>query len=254
MNNTFYDYSFSFVLNDLFSYKNRKLNYSIWENSPKEIARHKFGILYTDDTPNRGLREVYLKEIYSKFYEFIPSNHDVVIDAGAQFGDFALLCAKGYGVKQVYAFEPVKSNYSILKSNIELNNAANVKCDRSALGAKNTEIEIFYENDMANSFGYGSPESVPLKTLDSLNLGRVNFMKIDVEGFEMDFLNGAKNTLEMYHPKIIIETHSKKLETEVKAFLTDLGYRLFHTIKNSAPKDRPEMDSVKNLFFLPFNL
>lgn len=194
---------------------------------------------------------MYFGEIYSKYDDFIPSPDDVVLDAGAQFGDYALLCAGGFGVSEVIAFEPVKRNFEILESNIALNGFSNVKAHHLALGETESTMEIFHENDMANKYGYGTPEMAHVRTVDSLPIKRVTFMKIDVEGFEMELLRGALETIRKNRPRIIIETHSRELDSEVKEFLANFGYKLKHTVKNSPPKGRKEMNQVMNRFYSP---
>ena len=174
--NDFYNFNFGFMFKDLLFPDSRKRNYLLWENAPKEIARQRYGIMFTNDTPLSGLREVYFGQIYSRFPEFIPSAEDIVLDAGAQFGDYALLCSKAYGVTMVHAFEPLQANYNILDANFKLNHVGNANAYRMALGEKDSEIEIFHENDMANRYGYGKPEKVSIRTIDSLNLGKISFM------------------------------------------------------------------------------
>ena len=63
-------------------------------------------------------------------------------------------------------------------------------------------------------------------TLDSYSFKRVDLLKIDVEGFELDVLLGAENTIRQFKPRIIIETHSKELRKKCHAFLSSLGYSL----------------------------
>ena len=73
-------------------------------------------------------------------------------------------------------------------------------------------------------------------------------MKIDVEGFELDVLEGAVETIKKYHPKIIIETHSKELEKKTKEFLSRFDYRLKHEGR-SIYNVNDKFDKVTNLFF-----
>lgn len=160
-----------------------------------------------------------------------------------------MLCSKGYGVRKVYAFEPLQRNFDILEKNVSLNALTNVETHKVALGKKCSQIEIFHENEMANAFGYGLPEKVELRTIDSYNIKHVTLMKIDVEGFEMDLLYGARKTIEENLPKIIVETHSRNLIRSVTEYLSQLGYKQRHSVKNQIPKGRPEMDQLRNIFF-----
>jgi hypothetical protein len=64
------------------------------------------------------------------------------------------------------------------------------------------------------------------RTLDSFNLEKVDILKIDVEGFECDVVEGAFNTISKHKPKIIIETHGSKSRENAQNFLAllDTGF------------------------------
>ena len=247
--NNQFGFGIDFVIKDIFIQRYRKEHYLLWKNAPRVIARNVYGVNYTENTPSAGLREVYFSKIYTRFAEFVPTSEDVVVDAGAQFGDYALLCSTGFHAKKVFAFEPLLSNFELLTQNIFLNGATGIVANKVALGNSTKEMEVFHENDMVNSFGYGIPETIKIEKLDSYGIENPTIMKIDVEGFEMELLLGSMKTIKTYLPKIIIETHSRKLKSEVSELLTSLGYHLRHTIKNRAPKGQPEMDHISNLFF-----
>jgi hypothetical protein len=53
-----------------------------------------------------------------------------------------------------------------------------------------------------------------------------DFIKIDVEGAEMLVLNGSKNTLRTYHPKILLSTHGRLIHTQCIEFLKARGYNI----------------------------
>ena len=244
-----YGFDIDFLIKDIFIQRYRKEHYLLWKNAPRVIARDVYGINYTANTPDGGLREVYFSQIYTRFAEFIPTGEDVIADAGAQFGDYALLCSIGFKAKKVFAFEPLLSNFQLLVQNISLNGVTNIVANKVGLGNITKEMEVFHENDMVNSFGYGLPETIKIERLDDYGIEKPTIMKIDVEGFEMELLLGALGTIKTNLPKIIIETHSRKLRTEVTDLLVSLGYRLRHSIKNRSPKEQPNMDQVRNLFF-----
>jgi len=69
-----------------------------------------------------------------------------------------------------------------------------------------------------------------------------------VEGFEMDVLEGAENTIRQFKPRIIIETHSKDLRKRCHAFLSSLGYSL-QVEGRTVTSKMPGMDRVTNLFY-----
>ena len=73
-------------------------------------------------------------DVFSRLPEFKPKTTDVVLDVGAHLGGLSLLVAPR--VKQVYALEPRKDTYALLRLNIFLNRARNVSAQRLALADK----------------------------------------------------------------------------------------------------------------------
>ena len=191
------------------------------------------------------IEEVLLERVYTSYRDFIPTQEDTVVDVGAQYGDYAILCAGYYKVKKVYCFEPLKLNFKEIEKNIKLNKLKNISAYNVALGSENKMIKITYNGDMAG-IGGGRTQKTYLKTLDSYRL-KPTILKIDVEGFEMDVLRGAIKTISKSHPKIIIETHTSKLRKEVLSFLGSIGYKVKHYGRSVTPK-AGEFDFVQNLF------
>jgi hypothetical protein len=81
-----------------------------------------------------------------------------------------------------------------------------------------------YDKEQLNVENTG--ELVNIITLDSLNLGKISLIKVDIEGYEKEFLEGAKNTILKNKPNIIIEIHKDDKEKDVKKLLTDFGYTI----------------------------
>ena len=71
-----------------------------------------------------------------------------------------------------------------------------------------------------------STYEVDMVSIDSLKLPKVDFIKIDIEGMEMEALAGARKTLNKHKPMLLVE-HMKSDEVRIKAFLEDSGYNLF---------------------------
>ena len=171
-----------------------------------------------------------------------------MVDLGAQYGDYAILCSKVYKTK-VYTFEPLPENFKEITENIKLNelNERQIQAFNVALGNKDKTEMLSYSGEMANNIGEGKKIEVDFRTLDSYKI-KPNLIKIDVEGFELDVLEGAVETIKDYHPKIIIETHSKELEKRTKEFLSKFDYRLKHEGR-SVYNVNGKFDKVTNLFF-----
>ena len=136
---------------------------------------------------------------------------DTTIDIGANIGLFSVFLSKEVGSKgKMYAFEPVQETYWRMRENLTLNRCTNAFAYQQAVSNKNGKatMNIFPEGYGAwNTFGkptFGkivpvATESVKITTLDSFvrdnKIGKVDFLKIDVEGYEHDVLEGAKELL-----------------------------------------------------------
>lgn len=125
----------------------------------------------------------------------------IIIDVGANIGDFALTCA-ALGAKKVYAFEPISDIYAKLQNNI-----TNSKFDKTiipinmALGSTNGNVTL----------KYGGPSNqIKICKLDEFLHGeKVDFIKMDVEGYEEDVLLGATNTIKKYKPILSFSAYHK---------------------------------------------
>jgi len=135
---------------------------------------------------------------------------DVFVDVGACFGLYTVLASKL--VKRegfVYAFEPDPYMFRLLKANIEMLGLENVMAFNLALGENNRVAKFYVTNGGMSSLqpmtGLRSVISTSVKTLDSLNIKRIDWIKIDTEGTEHLVLKGAEETLERCKPKMLIE-------------------------------------------------
>ena len=149
----------------------------------------------------------------------------VILDIGASLGMYAipLAIAGRPGGFRVVAFEPVPTNLAVLRENILLNGLdGEVRVEPVALGSESGTIEMLLEDggtgnaavpppqptgDLYGVFRRGAPRaSVPLRRLDDLaNLSPCSVIKIDVEGFELDVLQGATEFIARNRPTIVGE-------------------------------------------------
>ena len=141
---------------------------------------------------------------------------DVVFDVGANIGYFTLLAAREVGAAgNVYAFEPMRHAHDRLAEHVRLNSLANVRAEKSAVGATPAEgIEVSFRSsyrvfdDEARPVSTGT-ERVPMTTIDEYverhGISRIDLMKVDTDGFEFEVIAGAHRTLERLRPTLIIE-------------------------------------------------
>ena len=206
------------LIRDLLSRNYRKSYYEKWLEYPQYIVKSK-GVVLSENTPPNALREIFSDGIYD-VNGFTPEPNQVVIDVGANYGDSAIWWAKIFGSK-VIAFEPLVHVFNALEENIKLNDV-DVTAYNLALG-NGEEISGSSDGIM---FSSGGDIKIRSEKLDHYSFERVDLLKIDVEGFELDVLLGAENTIRQFKPRIIIETHSKELRKKCHAFLSSLGYSL----------------------------
>jgi FkbM family methyltransferase len=168
------------------------------------------------------------------------------IDCGANVGVHTIEWAKhmtGWGA--VLAFEAQERIYYALAGNIAINNCFNARVHHAAVSSEPGTMKMPVPNYFAaGSFGslelklrgdktefigqpidYSESKMVDVQTvsLDSFNLSRVDLIKIDVEGMEIDVLNGAAKTIARLHPMMLIET-VKSDKDALQAWLHNLGY------------------------------
>lgn len=171
----------------------------------------------------------------NRLEQIVPKG-GVIVDAGAYIGDMTVYFSDW--ASMVYAFEPNEKAFECLIHNMR--DKENVKCLFAALGETAGTCGIEEPN---NNFGMARVKeggSVPVLTLDSLNLQNVSFIKMDIEGFELFALQGAKKTIERCRPDLLLEINKGALhrfgitEHDVFDWLTNMGY----SFENVYPEDK----------------
>lgn len=170
---------------------------------------------------------------------------DTVIDAGAYPGDFAIYAAKKVGSEgRVIAFEPVPGNLKVLKKNIKLNKLKNIKIIEKGLWNKKTKktLKVDRSHRGGNTIlgtrdnPKGEKEiTAELASLDEiaeedLNINKIDFIKMDIEGAELEALRGMEKSLKKYKPHLVIASYhirnSEKTYKRVEKILEEYGYEV----------------------------
>jgi FkbM family methyltransferase len=161
----------------------------------------------------------------------------VLFDIGACFGTYSFITLFNPGLK-VQAFEPYPKMVEYMKDIIHLNNIPNITVNEFGLSDKERKCDMqfgsaFHRSEINLNVGttYIQPDkegNIMFKTLDSLNIQKMDLLKIDVEGHEMELLEGAAATLRKCKPIFIqIEIHNRKkdrkdkVNTILKKYLND---------------------------------
>ncbi len=157
----------------------------------------------------------YESEVQAVFTQCVKKG-DVALDIGANIGINTIRLAKLVGDNgKVFSFEPVPYIISRFQENIKLNAIENVSLIPVALGSEDEELRISFseneENKGATSLRNRDEEGIMIKVrcgdklLEENSISNVNFIKIDVEGFEWEVLQGLERTIEKYRPTLIVE-------------------------------------------------
>jgi len=152
---------------------------------------------------------------------------DIFVDVGAQYGYYTLLAASV--ARKVIAFEPYGKKREILLGNVKRNELQNVEVRKEALFSKNEQAWLGRRSSRVQ-FKAAEGMKITLARFDDLEIGRVDAVKIDVEGAEADVLQGMRGTLGIWKPLVLVEVHKRMCDRfghspgHVEAFLSELGF------------------------------
>ena len=152
----------------------------------------------------------------------------ICLDVGSNIGYYTLLESKIVGADgKVIAIEPSPQNFQHLKKNLEIQNAKNVDAYNFAASDKNGEVNFLVYRESNGSFTIPDGEEtdipgdiikVTAKTMDSfleeLNINHVDFVRMDVEGYESHIIQGMINIIKKSKPMFQIEVHASILGKE----------------------------------------
>ncbi len=174
---------------------------------------------------------------------------DVAVDAGAQLGYFSYLMAEKVGPQgRVISFEPQE----FFKKLIELNGMTHqwtwLECRAEGLSdSTGTGFLPPVNYNKVGNFGATQvteepqTQAIPLLKLDDLDLPKLDFIKMDIEGMELQALAGAEKTIRNHRPTLWIEIDREPQRTQILQRLTEWGY---HYEEKLTPLYNP--DNFKN--------
>ncbi len=188
-----------------------------------------------------GTYEMPVQEVFSQYLK--PG--DIFYDIGANVGFFTIVAAKIVGsTGKVYAFEPEAVNAATVRRNAQINNYAHVTVVEKAV-SRTTGVEKLWLTENCGGHTLASVGTVSDAknsiTVDTVSIDDLidkklieppTFVKIDVEGAEIDVLNGMSQTIKEYQPMIIYEVDDREKEgllnkhKEIDNFLHSQGYEI----------------------------
>jgi len=219
----------------------------------KVQARWSNGVFY--ETQRHGM----LNTVYRRF------RGGTFIDIGAAYGNHSLFFAACCGAERVYAFEPTASLYEHMLQNIAVNGFEQIKAHNIALGARQAEVGLTPSSVAPAAGGLLMNHiderggGVAMERLDDVLRGEtvseIRCIKIDVEGYSLPVLEGARETIAAFRPAIFCECDTSEQFREVDRFLAALGYRVWQVkgqpfVMNHTPTYLWEYDRRYDLMVL----
>ena len=197
----------------------------------------------------RGLGDSIARELQADLYAMRsvhPTAGDIVLDIGAYKGDTAILFADAVGPNgKVYAFEPTGASYDGLVENVNANRLnETVFPIRKGMGGRSGAMKAtVMSNGVPWSYVQSDEgtEGVEITTIDdfvkSENLASVDYVKMDVQGLELDVLVGGKRSIRHFKPRMAVTMSNKTSHLlELPLFVDELGgYELFMRSKMEGP-------------------
>ena len=181
--------------------------------------------------------------------QFVPGS--IFYDIGAHFGYFsAIACSINAGKGHVYAFEPRPMNADFFLRHMKVNGFNCFTLIQAAVSAR--EGEAPFNSSTGTGTGHLSPQgniTVKIISIDhQFEAGKLpapDFIKIDVEGGEMEVLKGCEKVISTCHPKLLIATHGLTNHEFVIHFLNQHGYS-YEVLNKDGIKGDTEIIALPN--------
>ena len=171
----------------------------------------------------------YQYDAIDKALEYVK-NFQMAVDGGAFIGMISIHLAEKFD--EVIAFEPAHDTFDCLSQNTE--KYSNITCINSALGNENKQCSLgqdqVHEGNTGGRYVQEGDDCIITK-LGDYTFEALDFIKLDVEGYELEALRGAKDIIRYFEPVILCEEKPRLMERQgfeknvVTNFLSELGYK-----------------------------
>ena len=175
-------------------------------------------------------RNFFEKDILDTIAKALPTpRKGIFLDIGSNIGNHTLYLFQNDLIQSAYCFEPVQDTFRILKKNISINNLQNkVKLFNVGVGKSHGTAQIASyskENTGMSQLKISNDGNIPIIAIDDINFDYdISFVKIDVEGFELNVIKGMLGTIKKYKPTLFIEIRNQFFDDICKR-LTPVGYK-----------------------------
>lgn len=205
----------------------------------------------------------------TKFVSNYIKNEMICVDIGANIGYYSILYNKKVGkTGKVISIEPSPINFRFLRKNLENQQIKNFICLNVACGDIEGNVEFCLDSRANKCFVIDNNSqippnskiiSVPVKTVDNIianeKLEKVDFIKIDVEGYELNTIQGSLNTIRKFKPTVQIEIHFPKIglkkTREIFNFFKEENFEIifynkeiYNNFKKSKPSEKLNLSEL----------
>jgi len=209
-----------------------------------EVFGNKLYIHKSDDMNLVIQQKTYEKETRDMIIKELRKD-DIVVDCGANIGYFSLFMAELVGKNgKVIAFEPEPSNFKLLKHNIKVNNYENIIpmpfAVSDKLGSTNLKLESTVAHYLTEEKTKDSIQ-VDAITLDSYFENyqkKIRLVKMDVEGYESEIINGMRNMIKNNDLRLVVEfsnytqMHTNHKPVKLLELIDELGFEILNLQTN----------------------
>jgi FkbM family methyltransferase len=154
----------------------------------------------------RGFENIEERQYFETFFEL--QEGEVFVDIGAYDGfTTKVFVDRCPGYKKVFVFEPERHNMEVCKRH--LNGFRNIAFIPLGLSHQKASVK-FSPNGSSSKITENGTDSIEVGRLDDIINEKVTFIKMDIEGYEQNALQGARETIRKYHPKLAISVYHRK--------------------------------------------
>lgn len=163
----------------------------------------------------------------------------IYIDAGSFIGTFAIYISKLSKTNFIVAIEPDEENYQKLLKNVKLNKSGNVTVLKKALWRDATSVQFRPGQGEMSQIAYvkakkiDPPDTVKATTIDEIyrKIGkRIDYIKMDIEGAEIEALSGAINCIKKSKPRLVIATYHVRNNERTQRKVEKLLRKYYHNV------------------------
>jgi len=226
-------------------YVDRNDRFAIVSNSqrfPLKLGNHKIWLNKENSVYSLDIyMELFKERHHSKLSSFLPNKNDIVIDVGANEGYYVLKTKEIAPSSKIIAVEPNPTAFGILKKNVEANKLKNIILLSKAITSRNGRIkfeivkgrsEVGAVNVYKKFRKRGRLKKITVNsiTLEKLckkyKIDKIDILKIDVEGSEVDILKSSKSILSKVDKAIIEYHNAQKTKEKVIKLMNNNNFKL----------------------------